>query len=254
MLLQMLGISTFSLQNSPSLPSAWLRSWASLMRPSAQPTVSFITYCMVIPRSIPFARVGWGGTEGVPLQGLNLLFVFAFQYHPEAPHHAQHYDLRGGCPAWEWSDIEPHRYMHGGRILQCRTSCVKTDVMNVVYCYLFFGNTKFTWFEIQNLLRKKNWKFHISSTHWFTLPRSNLKAFFRRYSLQTQGNTHQQSLMVGCHFFPFPFLYKWQHFAHPISVSLSWWLFHTNPERTSAFFTGLQYFIVWRNNLITSYW
>ena len=35
--------------------SAWLRSWASLMRPSAQPTVSFITYRMVIPRNIPFA-------------------------------------------------------------------------------------------------------------------------------------------------------------------------------------------------------
>ncbi|DAA23428.1 TPA: Ras association domain family 2 [Bos taurus] len=30
-------------------------------------------------------------------------------YHPEAPHHAQHSDLRGGCPAGERSDTEPHR-------------------------------------------------------------------------------------------------------------------------------------------------
>lgn len=71
----------------------------------------------------------------------------------------------------------------------------------MLFTVTYVLKTKFTRFNIQNLLKKKNWKFPISSTHWVSLPRSKLKAFFPRYSLQSQGNTHQQSLMVGCHFF-----------------------------------------------------
>lgn len=87
------------------------------------------------------------------------------------------------------------------RILRFGANCVKTDVMNVAYCYLFFGNIKFTWFEIQNLLRKRIQSFpHL--IHLLIFPSS--EAIWRLSSqdiLCKHKGTQQQSLMFGCHFF-----------------------------------------------------
>lgn len=151
--------------------------------------------------SAPFVQVGWGGTGGVLLQGLNLLSVFCSPALSWSPSPCPTFQSQRWMPclrmirhqvpqvrAW-WEDP-----LVWGRL--CEDWCDECCTL-----LLMFWKQNSHGSIFKTYFKKKNWKFPISSTHWVSLPRSKLKAFFPRYSLQAQGNTHQQSLMVGCHFF-----------------------------------------------------
>lgn len=95
------------LQNTPSPPSAHPWSRASFTgRPHG---------AVLVPSP---AQAKCSCRRGrVPLQELNWspFCVLSPQHHPEAPHHAQHSDLRSRCPARGRADTEPHRYRCGGK-------------------------------------------------------------------------------------------------------------------------------------------
>lgn len=143
MLLQLLRMSVFSLQTSPT--QAW--SWASLMAQTAQPTqIRYHLMCAspqprtskVLPEQV------WSGVglERLPMDwsSLSLFSAPSTILKPITMPDIQITEVDAPAESDQVSSPTGNRCQAppGGRSLQVEASLVKTDVVDAVNCYLSF--------------------------------------------------------------------------------------------------------------------